>query len=132
MPAGRPTKYDPDTMLPIINEGGGNGEGMAELIVSLGIGRETFYKWKEKYPEFSNAVSGYKIRSQSWWEGKGRDGMVGKIQGFNATAYIFNMKNRFHQDWKDKHEVENKHDVSDPMKDLLNQIGAAGKTIADD
>ena len=36
----------------------------------------------------------------AWWEKLGRDGAMGAIEGFNATSWIFNMKNR--AGWADK------------------------------
>jgi hypothetical protein len=35
----------------------------------------------------------------------------GATPGFNPTSYIFNMKNRFKEDWRDK--VESDHTSSD-------------------
>ena len=35
------------------------------------------------------------------WESIGVNGVNGEITGFNATAWIFNMKNRFRADWND-------------------------------
>ena len=35
------------------------------------------------------------------WESIGVNGVKGEITGFNATAWIFNMKNRFRADWND-------------------------------
>lgn len=36
------------------------------------------------------------------WERLGMDGAMGNVDGFNATAWIFNMKNRFSAEWRDK------------------------------
>ena len=58
--------------------------------------------------------------SQGWWEMKGRQATVGEVEGFNATSFIFNMKNRFKEDWRDKQEVDNTHkfgDISDTELD---------------
>lgn len=38
------------------------------------------------------------------WEKLGLDGAKGKIDGFNAASWVFNMKNRFK--WRDKPEEE--------------------------
>ncbi|WP_386681854.1 hypothetical protein [Loktanella sp. R86503] len=78
---------------------------MAEAISLLGISRDTFYRWQKEYPEFSDAVKGVKHRSQAWWEQQGRIATFGGTDGFNATSYIFNMKNRFPDEWKDRHEL---------------------------
>ncbi len=43
--------------------------------------------------------------AQAWWEDQGQNGLsMGK--DFNATAFIFQMKNRFSDDYRDRHEVE--------------------------
>lgn len=36
------------------------------------------------------------------WERLGMNGAMGEVDGFNATAWIFNMKNRFPAEWRDK------------------------------
>lgn len=104
MPAGRPTKYDPslcDGLLAL----GEQGMGKLEMAYELGIGYESFETYQEKYPEFSKAVKEALKASQMWWERKGREATF-KSEGFNATSFIFNMKNRFKDDWRDKVETE--------------------------
>ena len=55
------------------------------------------------------------------WETIGLDGAMGKINGFNATSWIFNMKNRFKDEWKDKQEHD--HQSSDgSMKPTVVQL----------
>jgi len=44
--------------------------------------------------------------SQGWWESKGREATFGGVPNFNATSFIFNMKNRFPADWRDKQDHE--------------------------
>ena len=48
------------------------------------------------------------------WEKIGLDGVTGEIKGFNATAWAFNMKNRFPKDWRDKidHGVDAPGDIT--------------------
>jgi len=100
-----PTKYN-QQMVDKLEAFGSNGEGVAEACLALGISKETFYEWGRKFPEFSDAIKQFKLHSQVWWEKAGRAGSVGKLAGFNATGYIFNMKNRFPDDWRDKHDHE--------------------------
>lgn len=103
---------------------GHEGEGMAEAIVACDISRDTFYRWQDIHPEFSDAVKEFRRRSQSWWERKGREATFGEIPGFNSTSFIFNMKNRFPDDWRDKQEVD--HGVTNPLADLLGAIRKNG------
>jgi hypothetical protein len=44
--------------------------------------------------------------AQAWWESRGRKAVFGGYEGFNATAFIFTMKNRFPADWRDKQDIE--------------------------
>jgi hypothetical protein len=105
MPAGRPTKYNPDMCARVI-ECGKEGMGLAEMAAAIGVTRETVADWRATNPDFSCAIKEALSYSQAWWEQKGREGAIGKIDGFNATGYIFQMKNRFRADWHDRSAVE--------------------------
>lgn len=111
MPAGRPTKYDP-AMCETVIECGEQGMGKLEMCKELGIDYSTFEAYQEKHTEFSRAVKRALQLSQAWWEGKGREATFGGVDGFNATSYIFNMKNRFREDWRDKHDIEHSGGIS--------------------
>jgi hypothetical protein len=50
-----------------------------------------------------------KRKRMMFWEGEGLKLTTGESAG-NATAWIFNMKNRFPEEWKDKKEVDNSHE----------------------
>ena len=65
----------------------------------VGVSRETVFEWAKVHPDFSNAIKRGTDQSLLFWERMGMTGMAGKIQGFNAAVYIFNMKNRFK--WRD-------------------------------
>lgn len=104
----RPTKYNKE-MLPIILEKFSSGASVCEICADIGICRETFYNWTEEYPEFLDTYKKGLSLSQAWWEKIGREGALGD-KPINPTMWIFNMKNRFHQEWKDKHEVESHND----------------------
>ena len=53
----------------------------------------------------------------------GRKASFGNLEGFNATAWIFNMKNRFgkmddfDERWSDKQEVEHSGSISELSDD---------------
>lgn len=123
---GRPTKYRPE-MCDQVKAMGDDGMSLCEMSAELNISYETFYQWKENNPQFSEAVKDALRRSQAWWEKRGRQATFGEIQGFNATSYIFNMKNRFKEEWSDKkeHGFTNKQgkDLTDTELKMLSELG---------
>jgi len=80
----------------------------------LGIVKDTLYAWVKKYPEFSDAIKEGEIHSALWWEKTGMAGMLGKLPGFNATTWIFNMKNR--HGWSDKQDINHGGQNDNPVK----------------
>lgn len=104
-PGGRPSKYDPalcDTVLAV----GAGGGSLAEMAEECDIDRGTLNEWVDKHEEFSRAVKRGIQKAQVHWERKGARATFGEIDGFNSTSYIFNMKNRFKDDYRDKVEAE--------------------------
>lgn len=114
MPAGRPTKYTPD-MCDRVIELGKTGASKHEMALELGIAMSTFDVWQNENPQFSEAVSRSLELSQGWWEKNGRLATFGAFDGFNATSFIFNMKNRFRDSWKDKQETEHSGAVTNTI-----------------
>lgn len=118
---GRPTKYDP-VMCDRVIELGRTGASLAEMALELDVCYATFDNWKNDKPEFLEAVKKAERLSQGWWERQGRIATFGGVNGFNATSYIFNMKNRFKADWRDKSEVDMNHNLGSAL-DSLNDDG---------
>ena len=110
MPAGRPTKYKPEMCEIVIREGG-QGKTLVGMADALDIQRETLNEWMKIHPEFSDSVKMGLRKSQAWWEEQGRLATFGGIEGFNATSYIFQMKNRFRAEWNDT--IKSDHTSSD-------------------
>ena len=104
-PMGRPTKYNP-AMCDQVIECGREGMTLAEMAAALGVDRATLRDWRETHDEFSRSVKRGLDLAQAWWERQGRVATFGGCDGFNATSYIFQMKNRFSEDWRDRHETE--------------------------
>ena len=100
---GRPSKYDP-LMCELVIELGLEGASFCEMAVRLGICVDTFNEYRKKYPEFSVAVKQANDLARTWWEISGRDHTFGGKQ-MNQTAYIFTMKNRWPDDYKDRKEI---------------------------
>lgn len=111
MPVGRPSKYRKE-MCDRVIEFGKEGMSKHEMALELGIHYSNFDQWQKDKPEFRDAVKEAVNLSQGFWERAGRNGALGKIQGFNATGYIFQMKNRFAADWREKQEVKHEGGIS--------------------
>lgn len=105
MPAGRPTKYDP-SLCQVVLEAGAEGKTKAAMAEACDVDRATLNEWCDKYPEFSRAVARGLQKAQVLWEDKGMTATFGGTPNFNATSYIFQMKNRFKEDWRDKQEYD--------------------------
>jgi hypothetical protein len=83
----------------------------------IGVSRVTLDNWKKKYPEFKKAYEDGQLRCLYFWEIMGRSGAAGKIQNFNVTSWIFNMKNRF--GWRDKKPDEEQVNVTVNLSDKV-------------
>jgi len=104
---GRPTKYKPEmceTVIELMKE----GASQYEVLATLGISEDTFYRWKKENEEFSESIKRGSQLSQAWWERKGRISLDDRQ--FNSTLWYMNMKNRFK--WADKQEVKNEGNVT--------------------
>jgi len=100
-PRGRPTKYDPSWMCDAVIEVGRLGGSKDKMAATIGIHVDTIYEWVEKYPDFSDAIKEATQLSKVWWENCGQVSAIGMVEGFNSTTWIFNMKNRFPETYRD-------------------------------
>lgn len=115
---GRPTDYKPEfceRVIDLMSEGASKAEVASELCRSY----QTFLNWQAAHPEFLEAVKEGERLSQGWWERLGREGASG-VKPVNPTVYIFNMKNRFKDDWSDTSRQEIKASIS--HEEWLNSV----------
>ena len=105
---GRPTKYMAEMCEQVI-ELGKLGKSRTQMAAALGVLTETMGLWGKAHPEFSDALKRANEFSQAWWEDMGQAGL-GMGKDFNATAFIFQMKNRFRADYTDVHKLEHSGD----------------------
>src|SRR5690606_36917391 len=86
------------------------GKSKAQIARSLGVTRETIDIWAREHQEFSDAIKIARDLSLAWWEDKGQEAITLGPKEFNATAFIFQMKNRFRDEYRDSssHEVTGK------------------------
>lgn len=98
---GRSSVYDstaPAMVIKVMKQGG----SIIEVCATLGIGRRTFYNWLDKpgYEDFTEAVDVGLVHAQAWWENIIRDQMTNPT-GIPIPAWIFVMKSRFREDYKE-------------------------------
>jgi hypothetical protein len=124
MGAGRPSKYDPAFCERVIASGA-EGKTLAEMANDLDVSRETLNDWRKDNEEFSDAVKRGLDKAQAWWENNGRIATFGGCEGYNATSYIFQMKNRFRDDWRDKVDTDNKHSGTIGLETVTRRVVGA-------
>lgn len=101
--AGRPTSYKEEYCEQLIKH---MAEGLSfeSFAGAVGVSKQTLYDWAAANPEFLDAKQrGFEV-SRLTWERIGLK--ITKAGEGNATAFIFNMKNRFKEEWRDKVETE--------------------------
>lgn len=116
---GRPSKYDP-AFCDVVIELGEQGKSHAQMARTLRVSKVTMLEWTKKHPDFLNALKEADSYSQAWWEDQGQLGMA-MGRDFNATAFIFQVKNRFKDDYSDKIEV--KHDATAAFAKIWQAVG---------
>ena len=110
---GRPSEYRPEFCEQVI-EYGSRGKSVAWMAAELGVSRECIYEWARVHPEFSDAITQAKLKSQRWWEDMGQDNMLlPPGQGtMNASIWSRSMAARFPEDWREKQETTLKGGVT--------------------
>ena len=115
-PVGRPTKYKPEYCQQLI-EHMALGLSYECFGAVIDVSLSTTQRWEGLHEEFSVAkIKGFH-KSRLFYERLGRQALLGNIPNFNTTIWIFNMKNRFPNEWRDRHDVaieigDNKEDFA--------------------
>lgn len=123
LPHGRPSKYksEYDQMLIEHMATGLSYESFAGLV---GVCTDTLYEWEKAHPSFSEAKRDGFAKNRLFWERLGVqyithvDSKFESSPKLNSTVYIFNMKNRFPREWRDRVEVAG--DKEAPLNLTLN------------
>jgi len=112
---GRPTSYKPEYCKMLV-EHMSKGKSFETFANQAKCCIDTLYKWTEANPEFAEAKKQAFNLNREFWEQIGIDGLhdykeydeKGKLshsKSLNPTLYIFNMKNRFPNEWRDRKEL---------------------------
>lgn len=113
---GRPPKYDKEICKKVISLGK-QGYSLTQIALELDIARSTLYEWRDKYPDFSDAIKKGREFAQGFWENALRSAALGLNPDNttpNPTLMIFQMKNRFADEWREKQTTE--HEVNGAKK----------------
>ena len=102
---GQPTKYKPEYCQELIDHMA-KGYSFESFAGICNVDRDTIYEWAKVQPSFSDAKKRAFEQSRLFWERLGIAGSLGS-PNFNATPWIFNMKNRFN--WTDRQQIETTH-----------------------
>lgn len=124
---GRPSKYRPEFCEGIVAHMS-QGLSFETYGAIIGVNQDTLHEWCKVHPEFSEAKKAGSLKSQLRYEQMGMAIMAGKIPGANVTAWIFNMKNRFH--WRDQAPLETppeQKEAESALNDALKQIASESK-----
>jgi hypothetical protein len=120
---GRKTKYDDfvDRKGLILVEGWAR-DGLTDLQISknIGVAMSTFCEWKNKHPEFSEALK----RSKEAADYEVENALFKKAKMGDVTAMIFWLKNRQPRKWRDKVSFVDETQLAklDEMTTMIDQI----------
>jgi len=81
------------------------GASIKEMRVELGLVHSSFYRLLDDCPEFKEFIEELRDVAQVWWERQGRRFVTENNSG-GQTAWIFQMKNRFPDDYRDRKEID--------------------------
>lgn len=97
-------------------------EGLTDeqIAKNMGIATSTFYEWKKKNSEFSNALK----RNKDVVDFEVENALLKSAMEGNVTAQIFWLKNRKKLQWRERQEFNNDNELSKLDKLLEEQKNA--------
>ncbi|HEY5236497.1 MAG TPA: hypothetical protein VIJ14_09990, partial [Rhabdochlamydiaceae bacterium] len=95
------------------------GKSLAAVCAALDVSRQSIHNWRKEQTEFNDAIERGLQKSQAHWEDIGMDGVTGSYEKFNAAPWIFTMKNRFREDYKEDKEDKNANDDKSVLEKII-------------
>lgn len=105
------------------------GLGYEIFAATAGVCDDTLREWESKHPDFSAAKKLGKSLQAEWWVKLGRAAAAGKVENFNATAFVWCTKNML--GWRDKQDVEISGKDGGPIKTIAMNINADAQSLTD-
>lgn len=106
-PVGRPSTYNPEYCERVV-ELGKLGKSIEQICFDLDTPVRTLYEWRDRYPEFSQALEDAKAFEQAWWETQAHAYMVETKDGpkLNASLWSRSMAARFPKKYRESVKQE--------------------------
>ena len=106
-PVGRPSHYDPAYCEQVV-EYGRLGKSIEQICYLLNTPVRTLYEWRDRYPEFSQALTDAKDYEQAYWEMLAHTHIVETKDGpkLNATLWSRSMAARFPKKYRESVKQE--------------------------
>jgi hypothetical protein len=106
-PVGRPSLYDPKDCEEVIALGK-LGKSIEQICANLNTPVRTLYEWRDRFPEFSQALEDAKSYEQAWWEDQAHAYMVETKEGpkLNASLWSRSMAARFPKKYRESVKQE--------------------------
>jgi transposase len=106
-PVGRPTLYKPEYCEEVVALGK-LGKSIEQICANLNTPVRTLYEWRDRFPEFSQALEDAKSYEQAWWEDQAYSYMVETKEGprLNATLWSRSMAARFPKKYREQVKQE--------------------------
>lgn len=118
---GAPSKYRPEFCKQVV-EHCATGASLTSFAAEIDVCRATINVWMAEHEDFLEAVNKAKAKCAAWWERNARMGASGAAKDVNPTLCIFGLKNMAADDWRDKTEQHNTHDISEEAAKWLGLI----------
>ena len=114
------SKYKPEFVADVIRMGQ-EGKSKTQMAAALGVDRHTVDDWSKdaRKPEFSEALKLALTCAEAYWENIGQQGTKGVLPKFNSSSWIYTMKCRFRDNWKD--QTESRVDISNTVKTMTDE-----------
>lgn len=125
--AAKKSKYDPAMCQTMVELG---KEGASQKIIwsALGISKATAAAYKEKYPEFAEALDLALVHSQAYWERM----MLANVdnKNFNTRMVEIAVRGQFSDTYKENREIKStvKQEISIDFNKEIGDLIAALKT----
>jgi transposase len=116
-PVGKPTDYKPEYCQELIDYMA-QGYGYLAFAGKIGVSIQTMYDWEKAHDEYLEAKERAFEANRRVWDEAATDAALGRKTGINPTIMIFNLKNRFPKEWRDRRELDLAGSLSATSDDL--------------